>query len=240
METMTIASRGVSLRTGLRAVGMLALLTLGSALVETATAGCPQVPAPVKPTANWISPATPFGGARLMKVGLTTVSEESQEQNLIADLLRAPIVGLWAFKYISEGNANKPAPINFGDGAPVDGGNTIWFADGNEITYSGVRDPTSGATCLGVWKRTGEFTYELNHIGLSWNAVGNPQGLPVGPGGPAFIKQFVTLARNANSYTGTFTITQLGPDGKTLALPGVITGKIEATRVTIDTTTQVP
>jgi len=59
------------------------------------------------------------------------------------------------------------------DGAPVDGGNTVWFADGNEITYSGVRD-------------------------------------------------------------------QLGPDGKTLALPGVITGKIQATRVTMNTTTQVP
>ena len=65
-------------------------------------------------------------------------------------------------------------------------------------------------------------------------------GGPVGPGGPAFIKQFVTLARDGNSYTGTFTITQLGPDGKTLALPGVITGTIEATRVTISTTTQEP
>ena len=122
----------------------------------------------------------------------------------------------------------------------VDGGNTVWFADGNEITYSGIRDPATGATCLGVWKQTGENTYELNHIGLSWNPVGNPQGLPPGAGGPAFIKQYVTLSRDQNSYTGTFTISQLGPDGKTLALPGVITGKIKATRVTIDTTTQVP
>jgi len=240
MENITTTSRCVTLRSGLRALGLLALLTLGSGLVEQATAGCAQIPAPVKPTANWMSPATSFGGARLMKVGLTTVSDDNQEQNLITDFLRAPIVGLWAFKYISEGNANKPAPINFGDGATVDGGNTIWFADGNEITYSGVRDPTSGATCLGIWKRTGEFTYELNHIGLSWFAVGNLQGQPVGPGGPAFIRQHVTLAKDANSYTGTFTISQLGPDGKTLALPGVITGKIEATRVTMDTTTQVP
>jgi hypothetical protein len=240
MEIMINPSRWETLRTGLRAAGMLALLALGSALVEPANAGCPQVPGAVKPMADWMSPATPFGGGRLMKIGLTTVSEESQPQNLITDLLRAPIVGLWAFKYLSEGNANKPFPINFTDGFQVDGGNTMWFADGNEITYSGVRDPTSGATCLGIWKRTGERTYEINHIGLSWNAVGNPQGLPAGPGGPAFIKQYVTLSADANSYSGTFTISQLGPDGKTLALPGVITGKILATRVTIDTTTQVP
>jgi hypothetical protein len=146
METIKTASQRATLRNGLRALGLLALLTLGSGIVEQATAGCPQVPAPVKPTANWMSPTTSFGGARLMKVGLTTVSEDSQEQNLITDLFRAPIVGLWAFKYISEGNANKPFPINFTDGYAVDGGNTTWFADGNEITYSGVRDPTSGAT----------------------------------------------------------------------------------------------
>ncbi|HEY6458455.1 MAG TPA: hypothetical protein VIY90_24510 [Steroidobacteraceae bacterium] len=58
----------------------------------------------------------------------------------------------------SVGNANKPKPINIPDGAPVDGGNTIWFADGNELTYSGVRDPATGAVCLGVRKQTGERT----------------------------------------------------------------------------------
>jgi hypothetical protein len=116
----------------------------------------------------------------------------------------------------------------------------IQLSEKNEITYSGVRDPTTGATCLGIWKRTGERSYELNHIGLSWNPPGNPQGLPPGPGGPAFIKQFVTLAKDGNSYTGTFTISQLGPDGKPLALPGVNTGKIQATRVTMNTTTQAP
>jgi hypothetical protein len=37
---------------------------------------------------------------------------------------------------------------------------------------------------------------------------------------------------------GTFTINQLGPDGKTPALPALIKGTIVATRVTIDTDTQ--
>jgi diguanylate cyclase (GGDEF)-like protein len=48
---------------------------------------------------------------------------------------------------------------------------TTWFADDNESTYSGVRNPIVGAVCLGVWKRTGEHTYGLNHIGLSWDPL---------------------------------------------------------------------
>jgi hypothetical protein len=48
------------------------------------------------------------------------------------------------------------------------------------------------------------------------------------------------VSRDGNSYTGSVTIRQLLPDGKTLATPAPITGKIEATRVHIDTTTQEP
>jgi hypothetical protein len=238
MKIVTLLLGPSTLRARVRAMGALVLLTLGAALIQPAAAGCPQVPGAVKPATQWLSPASPFAGGRLVKVGLMTVGNEEPEHSL--DFFRAPIVGLWAFKYISEGNANKPYPIDIPDGVEVDGGNTLWFADGNEVTYSGMRDPTTGAVCLGVWQRTGEYTYELNHIGLSWNPPGNPQGLVPGPGGPAFIKQFVTLSKDGKSYTGTFTISQLGPDGKTLALPGVITGKLQATRVTINTTTQAP
>lgn len=217
-------------------VAVVALAALGTSFIQQAQAGCLQYDAPKKAAFSWQTPDSYFGSAHRVKVSDTNSSEEAYGPSFF----RAEITGLWAFKYISEGNADKPPPINIPNGATVDGGNTLWFADGNEVTYSGVRDPTTGAVCLGVWKRTGEWTYELNHIGLSWNPVGNPQGLPPGPGGPAFIKQHVTLSKDGNSYSGTFTITQLGPDGKTLALPGVITGRIEATRVTINTDTQVP
>jgi hypothetical protein len=233
MKTSNPLSHLARLRAAGRAAACLLLMLLGTGFVAQASAGCLQPPAPLKP-ALWQRPSP--GAAGFMKVGFREVYDESSRP----DHFGAEIVGLWAFKYFSKGNANKPKPIGMPDGTPVDGGNTIWFADGNEITYSGMRDPTTGAVCLGVWKQTGEHSYELNHIGLSWNPPGNPAGAPVGPGGPAFIKQFVTLASDGNSYTGTFTITQLGPDGKTLALPGVITGTIEATRVTISTSTQEP
>jgi hypothetical protein len=45
------------------------------------------------------------------------------------------------------------------------------------------------------------------------------------------------LARDGQSYTGTFAISQLATDGKTPAGPP-ITGIIKATRVNIDTDTQ--
>jgi hypothetical protein len=233
MKTSIVLSHLARLRAASRAAGCLMLLLLGSGFVAQASAGCLQYEGPLRPTL-WEQPSP--GAAGFIKVNFRDGYDDSSRP----DHFGAEIVGLWHFKYISKGNANKPRPINIPDGAPVDGGNTVWFADGNEMTYSGMRDPTTGAVCLGVWKQTGEHTYVLNHIGLSWNPPGNAAGAPVGPGGPAFIKQFVTLARDGNSYTGTFTITQLGPDGKTLALPGVITGTIEATRVTISTTTQEP
>jgi hypothetical protein len=212
--------------------GTVATLALGVVFAQQAGAGCAQINLPAK--SAWQTPGEFFGGAKLKLV------DDRREGDYAPSFFHAPIVGLWSFKYISEGNANKPAPINIPNGVVIDHGNTSFFADGNESTYSGMRDPTTGAVCLGIWKRTGEYTYELNHIGLSWNPPGNPQNAPVGEGGPAFIKQFITLSRDGNSYTGTVTIRQLLPDGKTLATPAPITGKIEATRVEINTTTQEP
>jgi hypothetical protein len=45
------------------------------------------------------------------------------------------------------------------------------------------------------------------------------------------------LAEDKNGYTGTFTIDQLSPNGKTPALPALIKGTIVAKRVTLDTDT---
>jgi hypothetical protein len=56
------------------------------------------------------------------------------------------------------------------------------------------------------------------------------------PGGPAFIKQYNTLSKDHQSYTGTFTINQLEVDGKTSIFPTPIKGKITPTRLTVDST----
>jgi hypothetical protein len=219
----------LQVRDAVRGAGLIAMLMLGSGFVQQASAGCADLPQLKK--SAWQTPNEFFGAAKFRRVA---------DSEYASSFFHAPVVGLWSFTYISEGNTNKPMPINIPDKAIVDHGNTLFFADGNEMTYSGMRDPTTGAVCLGLWQQTGEYTYEINHIGLSWNPPGNPAGAPVGEGGPAFIKQVITLSRDGNNYSGYFAISQLGPDGKTLALPGVITGKIVATRVNINTSTQVP
>lgn len=205
--------------------GGFAVLCFATMFAGQADAGCLDYNAPKKVT--WQTPAAFFDSLKFVKV---SSEEEDYGGNWESGVVRkAPIVGLWAFKYISKGNMKT---LGIPDGAILDGGNTLWYADGNENTVSGVRAPETGDVCLGIWKRTGEWTYELNHIGLSWDPVHSV------PAGPAFIKQFVTLARDKNSYEGSFSIRQLDPDGKTLSTPAPILGKIVATRVTIDTDTQ--
>ena len=224
----------------MRVAALGAILSLAAAFAQQANAGCLDVPR-FKKTSFLSESDSDF---RLIKA-------DYKEDEWGESFFHAPIVGLWSFTYISKGNSNT---IGAPDGAPLDAGATVWFADGNEMTYSGARNPIVGATCLGVWKRTGEYTYVLNHVGLSWNpqaastsppnapgpaSLSNPGGGPGAPGGPAFIKQYVVLARDGQSYSGTFTITNLAPDGKTPAGP-VIKGLIKATRVTVDSDTWEP
>ena len=228
-------------RAAVRGVGLVAIFAFGAGLAQQASAGCLDVPGLKVPTSDLRNSPSSFAGARFMKADYRQVSEDEFGPSFF----RAPIVGLWAFKYTSLGNM---ATLGIPDGAPIDNGTTGWFADGNEITFSGARNPIVGATCIGVWKQTGERTYVLNHIGLSWNPLaassapagpGNPGGGPGAPGGPAFIKQYVILSRDGQSYTGTFSINQLMPDGKTPAAP-TIKGTIAATRITVDSDTFEP
>jgi hypothetical protein len=198
------------------------VLLLGGAIAQTqAHAGCLDFKASNK--VSWQPQGDQFGAMKFIKVSET---EDWSQGEWEPTVHRAPIVGLWEFKYISKGNAET---LNIPDGAIIDGGITLWYADGNENTVSGVRDPSTGDVCLGVWKRTGDWTYELNHIGLSWDATKHVYV------GPAFIKQHVTLGEDKQHYTGTFTIDQLNPDGKTPALPALIKGTITATRVQLAT-----
>ncbi|HTV51619.1 MAG TPA: hypothetical protein VME21_10535 [Steroidobacteraceae bacterium] len=221
MLTRIIRRQGMALATAAALLGAAALLP------QSARAGCLDYKAPK--AVSWQTPAEYFGSLRIVRISTQEGASDEDAWSWEWDARRAPIVGLWAFRYYSKGNLTT---LGIPDGTVLDGGNTLWYADGNENTVSGVRAPATGDVCLGIWKRTGESTYELNHIGLSWDPVHNV------PAGPAFIKQYVTLSSDKNSYKGTFTIRQLDPDGKTLSTPAPITGTIVATRVTINTDTQ--
>jgi len=129
------------------------------------------------------------------------------------------IVGFWHVKFVSEGTTGIP------DGTIIDMGFSQWHSDGTEILNSS-RPPATSNFCLGVWEKTGNHAYKLNHFALSSDLHGNLIG-------PANIREEVTLDASGNSYTGKFTIDQFDLNGNTLAH---VAGNISATRITIDTT----
>jgi hypothetical protein len=213
-------------RSGKALLTNVALAALGIVFMQASYAGCGQYNQPSKSAAGWRLPPS-SDSLRFMHADYRTnyrlIDDEPSDWREHA---KPPITGLWYFKYLSKGNT----ALGVRDGAVLDEGNTIWFADGNEMTSSAMRAPDTGSICLGTWERTGDRTYELNHIGLSWDPVHNVTA------GPAFIKQFVTLENDSEKYTGVVTIIQYKADGKTVDVE--LKGVIVATRVTVNTKTQ--
>ena len=123
-------------RAAVRGAGLIAPLLLGMGWMQPASAGCLDVPGLKVPSTDPGKPQSRFGSARIIKVDFKEYGDDEDRHD-------APIVGLWAFKYTSEGNMET---LGIPDGAPIDSGNTTWYADGNEITYSGARNPTVGAS----------------------------------------------------------------------------------------------
>ncbi len=130
----------------------------------------------------------------------------------------AAIVGFWHVKFISKGTTGIP------DDTVVHMGFSQWHSDGTEILNSS-RPPATSNFCLGIWEKTGPFTYRLNHFALSSDLNGNMIG-------PANIREDVTLDVHGASYTGTFSIDQYDTSGNQLVH---ITGVVKATRITVDT-----
>jgi hypothetical protein len=222
MTLQILSHRWPARPAAIRSVCLIALIAIGALSLQPARAGCGQFHA----ARSAISYESYFGesppAVSVMKANYLKIADQGTYGQW--GELNAPIVGLWTFTYTAEGNVGAHAPP---DGTVIDGGNTAWYLGGNEMTSSAMRAPDTGSICMGVWKRTGEWTYELNHIGQSWDPVKN---LYVGP---AFIKQYVTLEEGANKYFGAFFITQYAADGKTVLMKAK--GVITATRVTIDT-----
>jgi hypothetical protein len=162
--------------------------------------------------ANWYLPA---GEVRLVPAAFALAGDRGGEE--------AGIVGFWHFKFVSQGSAGIP------DGTEVDAGYTQWHSDGTEITNSGGHAPITSSFCLGVWKQTGEHSYQLSHFAIAWDATG------ANLVGPVHLQEQVTVSADRNSYSGPFTTDVYDESGNVLAhIQGTVTG----TRITVDTPTQ--
>jgi hypothetical protein len=136
-------------------------------------------------------------------------------------------IGMWNIQFISQGNTSHNPPIP--DGAIVDFGYTQWHSDGTEIMNSGGHMPATQNFCLGVWLRTGTFTYEVNHFALSYDATSGALANKVN------IREQITLDPSGNQFTGTFTISVYNQAGTQQV--DHLAGTVAATRVTVDQTT---
>jgi len=134
-----------------------------------------------------------------------------------------PITGFWRFSLISEGNSES---AGIPDGTVLDAGLTQYHSDGTEIINS--ERPPSGSFCLGVWENVGSSKYKLNHFPIVFNADGTFLG-------PAHLRENVTLSRDHNSFTGTFSLGQYDTDGNLLP-PGLLYGTVQAKRITVNST----
>ncbi len=138
-----------------------------------------------------------------------------------------PIVGMWHATITAQGNELGPP-----DGTPLDNALVTWHNDGTELTNS-ARPPQDGDFCMGVWKKTGKYTYKLNHIAWFSNDPANAPGGIGNPTGPTRIVEVITLSPDGKHYSGTFTIDAYDTLGNPVAH---IVGVIAATRITLDTT----
>ena len=99
---------------------------------------------------------------------------------------------------------------------------------------SAARDPAAGDVCMGAWKPTGRYTYELNHIAMGHD------GPPGGPPSPTFtntvhLHEYIRLDHAGNHYSGTIhaVISAANPDDPfdESNVIARVTGSISATRV---------
>jgi hypothetical protein len=192
---------------------VLQALAVGTAFVSVASAGCGDVSTLQEPFQFVQSQAT--------ALALHTNSSGNAMNNV------ASPVGMWNIQFISLGNGSRNPPIP--DGALIDFGYTQWHSDGTEIMNSGGHAPSTQNFCLGVWVRSGMFTYEVNHFALSYNASTGALAAKVN------IREEITLDPSGNQFSGTFTINIY--DATSGQQVDHIVGTVAATRVTVDQTT---
>jgi hypothetical protein len=194
-------------------------LVLAVAMVPAAIAQCGMSSKLVKPA----SFHQQLGSAHLLRSALGAFNDGDGDGD------DASIVGMWHVTFTAHTVNGSPIPSN---AYPmIDNALVVWHSDKTEIMNS-ARPPQDGNFCLGVWEKTGDRSYYLNHIPWLANDTTNaPSGIG-NPSGPTQITERVTLSEDGKSYTGTFTLVAYNLD-KTKAV--TFTGVLAGTRITTST-----
>ena len=199
--------------TYLRFVAWMGALALASAMVPGAVAECGLPSRLIKPMA-W-QPQSRGAQPTLLRTAFDADDEGS-------------IVGMWHVLLTAHTMNGQAIPNTV-----IDNSLALWHRDGTEIMNS-LRPAQDGNFCLGVWKRTGQRSYLLNHIPWGGN-VFDPAAPPDAIGAPQAgvqILENVTLSADGDSYSGTFTLQAYDTSGNVYAS---FSGTVSAKRVTTST-----
>jgi hypothetical protein len=159
-------------------------------------------------------------------LALATVPDLARDLSSASNANNASLVGMWSFKYISEGNTTRNPSI--ADGTQLNFGYIEFHSDETEIINSGARSPAQQNFCMGVWTKTGRYTYYVNHFALNYNAT---TGALVGR---IIVVETLTVSPGGTLLSGTFAETVFDTNGNTT---DHLTGQVTAQRITVDTTT---
>ena len=131
----------------------------------------------------------------------------------------AAIVGLWHVVFTQD--------PQYG-GKLSDDSYVEWHSDGTEIMNSGTHG--SGAFCMGVWAKTGDSTYTLNHAALDYSATHG-----ITPDAILIIHEQVTVEKGGMHYTGRYTIDLYAPYSSDFpATPGNHIGQVDGGTITAE------
>jgi hypothetical protein len=156
--------------------------------------------------------AAVFAGAANAKCGISLTPRFGAASAALLSLSVAPAL------HTADANEGAPEPAIAGfwyvqfiaGGHVVDDGFDVWHSDGTEVLNDSPA-PSSGNVCLGVWVKTGQFTYTLKHPSWIFDGAG------VNLIGIAMIREQVTLSRDGNSYSGTATFDAYDTKGNLLS-----------------------
>ena len=154
------------------------------------------------------------------------VPSASLELSNLASGRSPSLVGMWNFQFISMGNTGHNPSI--ADGTELLWGYNQFHSDETEILNAGTRSPAQQNFCLGVWQKTGDFTYQVNHFALNYNPT---TGALIGK---IIVIEMVTVSPGGTAFSGTFVETVFDPTGKQT---DQLTGQVKGQRITVDTTT---
>ena len=168
-----------------------------------ASAECGAVQVPQMQQQSWHE-----SGYRLMPVSF---GNDDRDQD--------PIAGFWNILLTAKGNVGGPP-----DGTVIDKGLQQWHADGTEFLSSSAQNPQTGNYCIGVWEKTSDSTYALNHFAYLYDLTGKSIGL-------VNIREEVKLSHDHSTIAGTFEIQAYDPLRNKIG--GLLTGKVVGHRITI-------